>query len=94
MNIIKYAVAIIILFSPFAYSETQIVNPLTKATPQNTVPLIRQNSAEEGRMIREDKLSTYYVVKVTTLNQKKFDSDHDGFLVGKELQRYLKHYSR
>ncbi len=85
---------IILLFSPFAYSDTQVSKPLTAATPQNTVPLARQSSAEEGRMIREQKFSTYYTVKVTTINQKKFDSDHNGYLTGRELQRYIKHYNR
>ena len=92
-NILRGTLTIIIaaLFFPFAYSEMQISNPVNGGMPQTTVPLARQNSAEEGRMIRQDKLNTYYTVKVTTINQKKFDSNHDGYLIGRELQRYLKH---
>ena len=84
------AAIIILLFTPITYSATtQISNPLTGVTQQNKVPLARHSSAEEGRMIREQKLSTYNTVKVTTLNQKKFDSDHDGYLTGRDLLRYI-----
>ena len=88
------AVIIALFFFPFAYSETQISNPLNIATPQTTDPLARQDSAEEGRMIRSDHLGSYFSIKVTTINQKRFDRNHDGYLTGNEVQRYLKHYSR
>ena len=77
-----------------AYSQTEVNNRLNIDTPQTISPLARQGAAEEGRMIREDQLNNYFTVKVTTTNQKKFDSNHDGYLSGKEFQRYLKHYSR
>lgn len=92
--IIKYTVTIIILFLPAAYSQTEVNKRLNTDTTQTASPLRRQSAAEESRMIREDKLSNYVTVKVTTTNQKKFDANHDGYLSGREFQRYLKHYSR
>ena len=88
------AIIIALLFFPAAYSQMEVNRRLNAETPQTTDPLARQSSAEEGRMIREDKISNYVTVKVTTTNQKKFDSNHDGYLSGRELERYLKHYSR
>ena len=94
---IKYTVTIIIaaIFIPSgAYSQMEVNNLLNIDTPQTTNPLTKQGTAEENRMIREDHLDSYFMVKVTTTNQKKFDGNHDGYLTGTEFQRYLKHYSR
>ena len=93
-NKISAAIIISTLFFPFAYSDTTISNPLNIATPQTTTPLARQDSAEEGRMIRSNHLDSYFSLKITTINQKRFDKNHDGYLTGSELQRYLRHYSR
>ena len=94
--VIKYTVTIIIaaLFFPLAYSATEISNPFNIVTPQTTNPLTKQGAAEESRMIKENQLDTYYSVKVTTTIQRRYDRNHDGYLTGNELQRYLRQYSR
>lgn len=91
-----YLAALIIaaLSCQFAYSGTEISRRLNINTPQTIQKLTRYNKAEENRMIREEALYEFFSVKVTTRNQKKFDSDRDGYLSGKELQEYLREYYR
>jgi len=78
--------------APFAYSQTQITNILKIDTPQTDKPLIRQDRGDEIKMIKSEELYTYFTIKVTTTNQRRFDGNRDGYLNGKELQMYLREY--
>lgn len=96
---IKYTVTLIntliiaALLAPVAYSQTQL-NVLTVNPAQSDKPLIRQDRGEETRMVKEEGLNTFFSIKVTTTNQKRYDGNRDGVLSGKELQMYLGHYYR
>ena len=93
-TLIILAILIAALSCPLVYSATAASRSFTISSPQVKETLVKYNKAEEGRMIREKKLYEFYVIKVTTRNQKKFDGDKDGYLSGKELKKYLAEYYR
>jgi len=56
--------------------------------------LLDLSDSDEMRMIRQNSLGSTVLLKVTTENQEKFDRNHNGYLTGRELQRYLRKYNK
>jgi hypothetical protein len=54
--------------------------------------LMKFTKKEEGEYIRQNNIQNNFSVKVTTRNQRKIDRNHDGYLSGEELIKYLKKY--
>ena len=89
-----FAITLIILLAPCAYSQMEVSNRLNINIPQSNTQLVKQGRGEESRMIKDKGLNSSFNVKVTTANQKRFDGNRDGYLSGKELQMYLREYYR